>query len=102
MAYVKSPWLDAVGTNQTTDPEEVTGTSRYGLQASVTGGPSSLGIALQGSINGTNWITLATLSAAGTTWSNPESAGPVRYIRLDLYSLSGGSSPTVTASVIAI
>jgi len=102
MAYVKTNWLNAATTTQTTASEEVTGTSRYGLQVSVTGSPSSLGVLLQGSIDGTNWVSLASVSAAGTTWSNPDSAGSVKYIRIDLQTLSGGSSPTVTASAIAV
>lgn len=113
MAFVRKNWLNAVTGATTTDAEEITGTGQYGLQFSTTGSPTSGVITLQGSIDGTNWVTLqamnvATDASGRIAWSLATVPGgtatlrPVVYIRLDLSGLDGGSSPTLSASVIAI
>jgi hypothetical protein len=114
MQYVKASWLDAADSTGPTDPEQVQGAVRYGLHFTTTGSPSSVEVVLQGSLNGSDWFTLVSVTSATVIkWSdsgfNPTqnsdqsswTKGPVTFIRLNLTSLSGGSSPTVTASVIA-
>jgi hypothetical protein len=100
-AFVRANWLDVATATGTTEAEEVTGASKYGLQVAITGGPSAVTVRLQGSIDGTGWADIGSYSATsdGTTFIVDK---PVRYARLNLSTLTGGSSPTVTASVIAV
>ena len=105
MSLVKHNWLDAETVQGTvTDPEEVTGATRFGLQISYTGAPSSVDVELQGSIDGVNWVVLAQTGTNGALvgYGQGSTHGVVKYIRLLLDQLSGGSSPTVTASVVAV
>ncbi len=105
MNLVKESWFD----NETsagvfTNPEEVTGAVRYGLQVNTTGSPSSFQVILEGSINGTSWVTLVTATASTPIVSYGHNAAHliVKYIRLNLDQLNGGTSPTLTASVLAV
>lgn len=107
MALVKVHWLDAVTSDQVTSAEEVTGTSRYCIHAVWTGGPLSGGlVALQGSVDGANWITLASVNFASPAFPASRFSWaidmPVKYIRVELSALSGGTSPTISASVLAV
>lgn len=100
---------------------------RFVMNWTTTGNPSAVTINLEGTVNitdpgnpsinqGQNWVTLAT-----ATWPDPNNAaaqlagksfspggsvtalsGGVRYIRANLVTLSGGSSPTVTATVTVL
>lgn len=106
--FTKPNWLDAVTATQVTAADDVTGTRYYGLQVNATGGPS-LSIAVEGSMNGTNWFKLIDIVNPGDPsnaikWSGAPDVltGPVKYVRLNLYALSGGTSPTVSASVVAV
>jgi hypothetical protein len=102
MQYIKVDWLNAADSIGATDPEQVQGASRYGVQRVTTGSPSTVNLLLQGSLDGSTWFTLLDLSTLGTpmmVWSDDDR--PVAFVRLNLGALSGGSSPTVTASVIA-
>lgn len=84
---------------------------RFGVQAIVTGSPSSIAFIIEGSLDGSNWDSIAfpnsTLTGGGlvTFGDNPYDPGDgggtqfakyVRYVRANLTTLSGGSSPTVT------
>jgi hypothetical protein len=104
MATVKVNWLNAetvVGTD--TDAEEVTGASKLGVQVVTTGSPASFAVELQGSIDGANWVTLVTATnSAINGYGQGAAQGPAQFIRLHLASLSGGTSPTVSASVVAV
>jgi hypothetical protein len=68
-------------------------------QIVTTGSPSSISVTLQGSLDGVSWfsigsaVTTATLTLVNLANAN---AGPYAFIRADLTTLSGGTSPTVT------
>ena len=70
------------------------------LIVSSTGG-ASINVALEGSHDGTTWVTLANAASGQVTVPNSGAAtGPlIRYVRANLTMLSGGSSPTVTATI---
>lgn len=105
MPYVQQDWLDGSPSGATTDPVEVTGSTAYGLQMSVTGEPTSGAVILEGSIDGASWIELASvnIALAGTASRIVWAAGaPVREIRVRMTNLGGGSSPTLSASVIVV
>jgi hypothetical protein len=77
---------------------------KFGFQVSTTGSPTSVVCALQGSIDGTNWFTLATWNSA--TQSNGDIVFaidvPVGHVRANLTTLSGGATPKVTAYVAPV
>jgi hypothetical protein len=89
--------LDAVTATGVGEERDLETSLRYHTAHLVTtGSPSSVDVALQGSLDGTNWVHLATLSAGALVTSNNH---VVRYIRAELHTLSGGSSPTVTVKI---
>jgi hypothetical protein len=100
LAYVKTNWLNAANVGQTTDPEEVSGSSKYGLQVSTSGNFTGLSINLQGSIDGANWSSLTTVTTTGASlvWIVDK---PVRYLRIAA-TISGDGSQSVDASIIAV
>lgn len=72
------------------------------VQVSITGAPSAVTVTLEGSIDGTNFATLATkafsageLTATFALFHSIDT--PVTYVRANLTVLTGGSTPTVTA-----
>ncbi len=99
--FYKKNWLNAVTTPQVSNTEEVSDTIYYGLEVNTTGNPSSALVILEGSIEGTNWVSIVAISGAGITYQNPVEPRPVKYLRVQLVSLSGGTSPSVSASVVA-
>jgi hypothetical protein len=100
VSYAKIDWLDAADSTTVTDHEELAGVHRFTLQARSTGSPTSANVVLQGSVDGSVWATILDVDAT-TSASESGEAGPFKYIRINLATLSGGSSPTVTASVMA-
>lgn len=103
---LKENWFNGVSTVQTSASEEVLGTNTYGLSMVCTGGPTGGAVVLEGSLDGANWAELASFNIGSVgagpklTWASDK---PVKYIRLNLSTaLSGGSSPLLYASVIAI
>jgi hypothetical protein len=102
MQYVKVDWLNAADSTGATDPEWVQGATRYGIFRETTGSPSSVVLRLEGSLDGSSWFNLMNMNELGTPITKwLDDVRPVSYVRLNLTDLSGGSSPTVTASVIA-
>lgn len=73
--------------------------STHTLQTTVTGGPSGVTVTLQGSLSAAGpWLTLAT--STSTTGDVQTATGKaVRYIAADLVTLTGGTTPTVTAYI---
>jgi hypothetical protein len=71
------------------------------LQTSVTGAPSVVTVNLEGSLSPSGpWTTLLTsTSTAGDLQSAPGKA--VRYMRANLTTLTGGTTPKVTALIAA-
>jgi hypothetical protein len=100
MSFAKVNWLDGVTSAETTDPVQVLGSTRYALQVAYTGSPSSGQVLLQGSLDGVNWVGDVDVNPGGTTTARSDK--PWNFIRLAFAGFSGGSSPTVSASVIAV
>lgn len=99
MAYVKTNWLNAATTLQATEPEELIGLFRFATEVVVTGNPASFLVRLEGSLNGSSWFTLAELSnPVSASWNDVR---PTKLVRFNLIDLTGGTSPTVTASMMA-
>ena len=72
--------------------------SNYAVQVVVTGSPSAVTVNLEGSLDGVNFVQLGTASAAGMFWVTDT---PVKYVRANLATLTGGTSPTVTVTMSA-
>lgn len=76
--------------------------SRVSMQVTFTGGAPTVKVYLQGTIDGTNWFTLATFDTGASNASGDivtSSTHVVMGIRARLETLSGGTAPTVTAVV---
>jgi hypothetical protein len=75
--------------------------SRVSIQSIVVGAPT-ISLQLEGTIDGSNWVNLGANDPGSITGSY-RFAGmpPVMGIRANLTSISGGTSPTVTAWVAA-
>jgi hypothetical protein len=75
--------------------------ANLGLQVACTGSPTTVLINLEGSLEGTHWFTLAhssNISGEIVFASNV----PVIWLRANLTTLTGGSSPTVSAWLVAV
>ncbi|MGA8762263.1 MAG: hypothetical protein WB562_05170, partial [Candidatus Sulfotelmatobacter sp.] len=79
-----------------------TGAYLHSISLTVTGAPSTCTYKLQGSVDGTIWMDLSPATAC--TSSTVFQAGPaaVNQVRGNLVSLSGGTSPTVTATYVGV
>lgn len=79
---------------------EVEGSRSYALDVRSTGTPTAISVTLEGSLDGSNWETLGSAAtAAGITWSVDT---PVKFVRANLGTLTGGTTPTVTAVILAV
>jgi hypothetical protein len=102
MKFLKQGWFyqlaDAV---EQSAPEMVVGASRYCIQASWSGSPepNQATAGLEGSLDGASWFQLATVTPnAPAAWVTGK---PIAYLRVANYEMAGGTSPTVTVSVLA-
>lgn len=72
----------------------------WAWQVVTTGSPSGISTTLQGSLNGNSWVTIdtSTVTAGEVRAVNLSNAtaGPYAFIRANLGTLTGGTSPTVT------
>lgn len=76
--------------------------SNITVVVTATGAPAAGTVTLQVSHDGVNWFATATTATAGATvTSGTLSNGAWRYARAVLSALSGGTSPTVTATLMA-
>jgi len=66
------------------------------VQVTSTGSPTTVTLALEGSIDGSTWFVLDSSTYTASNNMNFAIDMPVTYVRLNLTNLSGGSSPTVT------
>ena len=74
------------------------------MQVSFTSNPSPVKVTLEGTIDGVNWFTLATFDtgASGRTGDIIDSNTlSVLSARANLITLTGGTTPTVTATILA-
>lgn len=72
------------------------------VQFTITGAPTAVTMDLEGSLDDTTWISLAShimtaaeLTATAAMFHVVDK--PVRYVRLNLTTLTAGTAPTVTA-----
>lgn len=77
------------------------GAIEHTVQATVTGSPTAVQIDLEGSLDGTTWYKLAAHNFSAGDISNQNtmfhvSSKMVTYVRVNVISLTGGSSPTIT------
>lgn len=79
----------------------VTARRNVSMVVSATGAPAAGTVTLQVSHDGTTWFATSTTATAGATVSSGTlSNGAWRYARAVLSGLSGGTSPTVTATLM--
>lgn len=94
--------LNAVASTGAGASVDLGGVAREFTLAHVeSGSPTSASITLQGSHDGTNWFPLIQYSGAGDVYPQVASSTAhfARYVRGYVGSLSGGTSPTITATV---
>lgn len=94
--------VNANGPGSAIDFDEVCSTVT--VIASCAGSPTAGNVHLDGSHDGVNWFTLGgttSFDGAGTSMSFTSSGPLVRYARAVLFNLTGGSSPSVTATIAA-
>lgn len=108
MTLVKENWLDgATVSGALSTVEEVPGATRVVVQVSTTGNPTNAAVQLVVSIDGVNWVELNAASWPTAPIKDYGRGGSgdltlFRFIRLKVSALSGGSSPTVSASAVVI
>jgi hypothetical protein len=71
--------------------------NNFSIELLTTGSPSAFSVALQGSLDGATWTTIG--SAASTIGVTTFTNTPVTLVRLNLLTLTGGTSPTVTGYI---
>jgi hypothetical protein len=74
---------------------------KHTVQATTTGNPTAVTVDLEGSLDNITWFQIATspftageITAQGSMFHVIDT--PVRYVRVNLTTLLGGTSPTVT------
>lgn len=72
--------------------------AKHAMHTVVTGGPTGVSIKLQGSLDGANWYDLATSTSTTGDYQTAVDK-PARYLRVNLGTLTGGTSPTVQAFI---
>jgi hypothetical protein len=76
--------------------------SNHALQVNLTGAPSAVNVNLEGSLDGVNWTTIGAWAIAGgqttgqTVWFTGKAA---IFTRANLSTLTGGTTPTVSAII---
>ena len=75
----------------------ITLASKHTWEIVVSGAPTALQVDLEGSLDATNWYTLDS-STITTSEMRHLVNKPVKYIRANLTTLSGGTTPKVTVS----
>lgn len=102
MAHNPLPFttLDAVTANTNGVAKDLEGTFRtHSLFVFVTGDPTHYTVGLQGSHDGIHWTGGPGINDGGSTAYVTTDDHLYRYVRANLSNLSGGSSPTVTATI---
>lgn len=72
--------------------------TNHTMVVTATGNPTQVTVALEGSLDGSNWLAIG----GGVNCVPPLAIGnsrTVRYVRANLTALVGGTSPTVTAII---
>jgi hypothetical protein len=101
VGYVGLQTVNVKPLNAVTAPTTATvqniGQASHILYYCVTGTPSALVIQLEGSFDGSTWAQLSDQGTAVTGCNVVEGGGYYPALRVNLVTLSGGTSPTVTA-----
>lgn len=74
--------------------------STYSWDVIITGGPASISVTLEGSLDGVNWFVLDTSTSTSNALRHVVDK-PVRYLRANLGTLTGGAAPTVSVGIAA-
>jgi hypothetical protein len=85
----------AVGTAR--DLEDLSG--HHTMIVASTGSPSRTVVSLEGSHDGSTWTQIAAVDFAGAGPAIATATDVVRHVRANLSTLTGGTSPTVTATI---
>lgn len=85
----------SVGPGSSRDLEDVLRT--HTMFVTVTGSPSGVLVRLQLSHDGLNWHSIDSVSGGDGVVTSADHLA--RYVRADVATLSGGSSPTVTTTI---
>ena len=95
--------LDAVGSTGAGESHDFeTAVRDMTMIATCTGSPDSAVVQLQGSHDNESWIGFSSVTLSGvSTVATTTALHWIRYVRANLTTLSGGSSPTVTATILA-
>lgn len=102
--FINVNWLDEVTATGPSDVVQLEGAFRFGIAGNVTGGPSAAEVRLQVSIDGVSWKDAIVYGAVSgeNVWQQSGLAVPIRFVRLNLTELTGGSSPAVSITVIGV
>lgn len=74
---------------------------KYTWSTVITGAPATLVVNLEGSLDGDNWYVLDSSSNVSGEMKSVVNT-PVLYIRGNLTTLTGGTSPTLTVNLVAV
>lgn len=97
--------LDAVTGTGASAPIWALGLTRWMVHVDLTGSPTSFQVDLEGSVDGTTWSDMASSSSTSSTseFGYAPAGTSFRaypYVRVNINTLSGGSSPTATVTII--
>jgi len=92
--------VTATGTSAAKDLEGVGST--FDILLFTTGSPSTVTVLLEGSHDGTNWYQITNPAVTLSTPHVAVTGYLFRFVRASLTTLTGGSSPTVTATVAVL
>jgi hypothetical protein len=73
----------------------------FGFQITTTGAPTAIAVQIQGSLDGANWSNIGNSQSAAGLYAVSPSA-PCTWVRAQLNTLTGGTTPTVTVLVCAM
>lgn len=99
-ARVSWATMTASGTTTAFDVRQLS-PSQHSMQAIETGGPSGCSVQLEGSLDNVNWFNLSgaqSCTAASIFFSVVQR--PADFVRGNVTTLSGGTSPTITLSYL--
>lgn len=84
-----------------TERQLLIATAHHTMAVTLTGEPTNCEVALEGSHDGYAWFPLGTLQCAltGGIKTTQPTAHLFTHVRANLLTLTGGTSPTVTASI---
>lgn len=105
-AHLSTP-LDAVSAPVTSEPIWALGLTRWMADVVITGSPSGISLKIEGSADQVNWseMTATPTTAAWQQLGSAPTGSSFRaypYVRVRLVSLTGGTSPTVTVTLVGV